>query len=88
VSPAATEAILSIASLRPDWLLTAVGRTDGDGSELNNLELSLERAKTFRNLLIGLNIEPERLRVRGAGEFASLNNADSRRLEFEFLPPR
>jgi len=88
VSPAASEAILLIAELRPEWLLTAVGRTDGDGSALNNLELSLERAKSYRNYLTGLGIAPERLRVRGAGEFTSLTNADSRRLEFEFLPAR
>ncbi len=80
---AATEATLaSILSSQEGWKLTAVGRTDSDGSELNNLELSLRRAKSLREYLEGIDAFDGSILVRGAGDLGF----QGRLLELEFVP--
>ena len=65
------------------WKVTAVGRTDGAGSDLDNLELSLRRAKSLRVYLESLEgLEPGTALVRGAGELG-LND---RQLELVLTP--
>ncbi|MEM9653731.1 MAG: CHRD domain-containing protein [Actinomycetota bacterium] len=79
----ATEATLTaILDAQDGWKLTAVGRTDSDGSELNNLELSLRRAKALRTYVEGLDVHDGAVLVRGAGDLG----VQGRLLELEFVP--
>lgn len=80
---AATEAALkAILDAQDGWKLTAVGRTDSDGSELNNLELSLRRAKSLRTYIEEAQLVEDSVFVRGAGDLG----AQGRNLELEFVP--
>lgn len=75
-------ALRSLLDLHPEWELTAVGRTDGSGTELDNLELSLDRANSIRELLGELGVTSE-IRVQGAGSLGSRN----RYVEIQLTPP-
>jgi len=86
-------AIVALAESRQDWILTVVGHTDDDGSNIFNLELSLRRAVAVRDLLIQQGLPNQNLRIRGAGETSpiadndtSVGRAKNRRIEFEFRP--
>lgn len=87
------DAIVALAGSRDDWILTVVGHTDDQGSDVYNLELSLRRATALRDLLTEQGIPEENLRIRGAGEIAPIGDnttaegrAQNRRIEFEFTP--
>lgn len=93
IDPNTLSAITALAASRDDWILTVVGHTDDRGSDVSNLELSLRRATSVRDLLSAQGIADENLRIRGAGETAPIgdNNteagrAENRRIEFEFTP--
>ena len=70
------------------------GHTDSDGSDAYNLTLSLHRALSVKNYLVGnFNIEPEHIRVVGFGEALPLvpnttpkNKQLNRRVEVEAVP--
>lgn len=67
------------------------GHTDSIGTEEQNLNLSLERAKTVKNFLIKNGIDSARIQTRGFGEAIPIaandneaNMAKNRRTEFIF----
>jgi outer membrane protein OmpA-like peptidoglycan-associated protein len=82
IDPATAETLATVLSSQQGWKLTAVGRTDSDGSELNNLELSLRRAKSLREYLEGTDAFDGSILVRGAGDLGF----QGRFLELEFVP--
>jgi len=64
-----------------DNLLTIEGHTDAQGADLYNEELSLRRAERVRDFLISQGVEPDRVSVRGLGEYrpvASNSTAEGR----------
>lgn len=76
-------------SARPSWTMTIVGHTDGDGTDVYNLELSLRRASAVRDALTSLGIPAERLRTEGDGATDPVasneteeGRAQNRRIEF------
>lgn len=48
------------------------GHTDRDGGAARNRELSVERARTARDMLVGLGLKAEVTRVVGRGELAPM----------------
>jgi OOP family OmpA-OmpF porin len=47
--------------------ITVTGHTDNVGTEDYNMKLSLRRAETVRDYLIGLGVDPAKLEVKGEG---------------------
>lgn len=92
IDEATADAITTLFASNEAWTITAVGRTDELGSELDNLELSLRRAQALRDYAADIGVPIERVRVRGAGEApvdgqeSGSTGLDSRRAEFEFVP--
>lgn len=74
--------------------LVLKGHTDSDGSDAYNLTLSLNRALSVQNYLVGnFSIEPGRIKVFGYGEAIPLvpnispqNKQLNRRVEVQALP--
>jgi outer membrane protein OmpA-like peptidoglycan-associated protein len=71
-----------------DNLLTIEGHTDALGPDLLNEELSLRRAERVRDFLISRGVEPDRVAVRGLGEYRPVasnatpeGRANNRRVE-------
>jgi outer membrane protein OmpA-like peptidoglycan-associated protein len=67
----------------PERTLLVEGFTDSTGPEEYNQKLSEERAQAVRDALVGLGINPERIRTRGYGEnfpVASNENPGGRQL--------
>jgi len=70
------------------------GHTDSDGEDAYNLTLSLNRALSVQNFLVGnFKIEPDRIRVAGYGEALALvpntsaaNKQLNRRVEVQAVP--
>ena len=69
------------------------GHTDSTGSRARNLALSLERAESVRNYLIGSGVEPDRTTAKGYGpdrpkvpNISARNRAKNRRVEFRRIP--
>ncbi len=86
-------AIFSLVDSQPGAVLTVVGHTDDRGPDVINLQLSLQRATSVRDLLANLGLPDEQLRIRGAGETSPIGDnttpegrAANRRIEFEFAP--
>jgi len=49
--------------------ISLLGHTDSDGSDQYNLDLSLKRAKSVKNYLVGnFNLSPSRINIYGYGE--------------------
>jgi len=75
-------------------MLILKGHTDSDGSDAYNLTLSLNRALSVQNYLVGnFNIEPDHIRVVGYGEALPLvlntspsNKQLNRRVEVQAIP--
>lgn len=82
IDKANQQTLEAILGSQQGWKLTAVGRTDGDGSELDNLELSLRRAKSLRTYVESLGVFDGSVLVRGSGELGF----QDRHLELEFVP--
>jgi outer membrane protein OmpA-like peptidoglycan-associated protein len=64
-----------------DNLLTIEGHTDAQGADLYNEELSLRRAERVRDFLVSEGVSPDRVSVRGLGEYrpvASNSTAEGR----------
>jgi outer membrane protein OmpA-like peptidoglycan-associated protein len=71
-----------------DNRLTIEGHTDSQGSEQYNEELSLRRAEQVRDFLTAQGVSPDRITVRGLGEFRPVasnataeGRANNRRVE-------
>ena len=70
------------------------GHTDSDGSDAYNLTLSLNRALSVQNYLLGnFNMDPDHIRVVGYGEAmplvpdtSAINKQLNRRVEVQALP--
>jgi outer membrane protein OmpA-like peptidoglycan-associated protein len=74
---------------RPSPEITVIGHTDRVGSDQSNDELSLQRARRIRDLLISRGIGGERINIAGRGEREPLvptadgvAEARNRRVEF------
>jgi len=72
--------------------IVIVGHTDSDGSDIINMQLSIERANIVKSELVKLGIDTNRIRTTGKGESKPLvnNNTDdgkrkNRRVEIEIL---
>ncbi|MBN1207216.1 MAG: OmpA family protein [Myxococcaceae bacterium] len=73
---------------RSDNPLTIEGHTDAQGPEQYNEELSLRRAEEVRDFLVSQGVSPERIMVRGLGEYRPVasnttpeGRANNRRVE-------
>ncbi len=76
----------------PDLKVEIVGHSDNLGAEKFNLKISLERAQTVKDYLIGKGIEGSRLSVSGKGSAepisenkTSVGRAINRRIEFHVV---
>ena len=70
----------------PTIFLKIIGHTDKNGTESNNLKLSLKRAKSVSNYLTKHGINPNRIIVEGLGDkqLKSNLNSENRRVEIIF----
>lgn len=74
----------------PDMKLRIIGHTDSDGIGLSNLDLSMRRAESVKEILVqDFNIEENRLVTEGKGESQPMvendtptHKAENRRVEF------
>ncbi|HBE17836.1 MAG TPA: hypothetical protein DEG17_23410 [Cyanobacteria bacterium UBA11149] len=76
----------------PSQNLRLIGYSDPSGSELENQELAVERAKTVAKLLVNLGIDPRRLQIAGTTKPPTNVYPDdplnlSRFVEFEAIAP-
>ena len=78
---------------RPAWAMTVVGHTDSLGTDVYNLELSLERANAVRDALVEAGVSPDALIVRGAGSTEPIapndteqGRSQNRRIVVEVIP--
>ena len=53
------------------------GHTSSDGDDEKNLILSKERAKAVKEYLIGIGVDPDRLKTEGYGEEKPLSDNDT-----------
>jgi OmpA-OmpF porin, OOP family len=75
-------------------ILILKGHTDSDGSDAYNLTLSLNRALSVQNYLVGnFNMNPDHIRVVGYGEAlplvpdtSAINKQLNRRVEVQAIP--
>ena len=77
----------------PETQLVIDGHTDSTGSESYNQQLSLQRAGSVQAYLMGQDVAPKRLAVRGFGEAAPIcdnstaqGRTCNRRVEITILP--
>lgn len=71
LKPGATHSLKPLAAFleeHPSHLVEVEGHTDNKGSSEYNKSLSQRRADAVRDLLVELNVEPERISSRGLGE--------------------
>jgi outer membrane protein OmpA-like peptidoglycan-associated protein len=86
ILPAGRENLATLArSLRnnPDTDLLIVGHTDSIGDPAYNERLSVRRAESARNYLVGQGVSPNRVRIEGRGEYepiASNQTAEGRQI--------
>jgi outer membrane protein OmpA-like peptidoglycan-associated protein len=73
--------------------MTVVGHTDSLGTDVYNLELSLQRANAVRSALVEAGVSPDALTVEGAGSTAPIapndteeGRSQNRRIEVEVIP--
>ena len=87
----------AIADLKanPGWRMTIEGHTDDSGDAETNQRLSLERAKTVKDLIVAGGIDASRLVVQGYGETRPLSDnatpegrAYNRRVELVKVLPK
>lgn len=71
-----------------DNALTIEGHTDAQGADSFNEELSLRRAEQVRDFLVSRGVPPDRISVRGLGEYRPVasnstpeGRANNRRVE-------
>jgi len=83
------ELVLAEMARRPSPEITVIGHTDSVGTDQANDELSLQRARRIRDLLIKRGIGGERINISGRGERELLvptadgvAEARNRRVEF------
>ncbi len=71
----------------PDISIKIIGHTDINGTENNNLKLSLNRAKSVAKHLINHKINSNRISVEGLGETQLKSDLDkeNRRVEIQFI---
>ncbi len=62
---------------RPQIRVEIAGHTDAQGSDAYNQRLSLQRAETVRNYLIGEGVQSEQLTARGYGESRPVDSNDA-----------
>jgi outer membrane protein OmpA-like peptidoglycan-associated protein len=81
--------IYELMSDHLDLRFSIEGHTDSDGSDVSNLELSEQRARTVLNKLVAMGIDKERLSSKGLGESKPIDTnsspegkANNRRVEF------
>ena len=77
----------------PDSVVDVIGHTDNIGSDSYNNSLSLNRARSVADVLIGEGVRSSRLRVSGRGRFEPISSnaseagrAQNRRVEIVIRP--
>ncbi len=85
--------LATLFAARPAWRMRVVGHTDDLGTDVYNLELSLQRATAVRDALIAAGVGPDALTVEGAGSTKPIvpndsieNRKRNRRIEIEVIP--
>ncbi len=80
LEPQGHSKIQPIASLMmafPELTINLQGYADSRGTSIENLALSLERAKTVQRALVEMGVDAKRIKLEGLGErFASANSTD------------
>ena len=69
--------IKNLLDENPKGNLIIEGHTSSDGDDEKNLILSKERAKAVKEYLIGIGVDPDRLRTEGYGEERPLSDNDT-----------
>jgi len=80
--------LINFLKFNQDTEIKILGYTDEIGSELNNMKLSEERAKSVFDYLVNNGINRNRLTYEGKGELKSKNNGileESRKVEFKII---
>lgn len=84
--------LVSILESNPNIKIKLNGHTDSQGSDQDNLKLSLDRVTSVRNYLLSKGISETRIELEGFGESQPLNDnstsekmAENRRVEFVIL---
>lgn len=82
--------LATVFKARPDWTVLIVGHTDNTGTDVQNLELSKNRANSVFDALVELGVSSDQLRTEGAGSTDPVASNDTdegrsqnRRIEFE-----
>lgn len=85
------DAVIALLGRYPEINLVIEGYTDGRGSRLRNILLSLERADAVRDMLVKRGVDEARLLTRGMGPVDPVANnatpdgrAQNRRIEIVF----
>lgn len=70
----AVNQVIGELNANPSWSLIIEGHTDDSGEAQTNMELSVDRALTIRDLIVAAGIDAGRLEVRGKGQTQPLND--------------
>ncbi len=81
--------LVQILKSYPNYKVKIIGHTDNVGTDVQNMKLSLERAKTVKNYLVSKGISAKRLSIEGRGSKEPVASNDTeegraknRRVEF------
>lgn len=84
--------VVEILNYHKEWKAVVSGHTDDIGSEAYNLDLSLKRAGSVSDYLIGSGIDPVRIKSQGFGKLQPLKKGNdeqtravNRRVEIRFI---
>jgi len=87
--------VVEILKFNSMWKVVVTGHTDDIGSDLFNLDLSLQRAGSVADYLISMGIDPERIKTQGFGKQSPLQKGNddatraiNRRVELRFINDR
>ncbi len=82
LTPAANRTVLKLVQflqLNPKRVIRVEGYSDNMGEEVDNLQLSIERAQSIADVLVDLGVDSQRITVQGFGEaYPVADNASTR----------
>jgi len=86
------EEVVRVMSEAPELKVKITGHTDNIGAESFNMQLSIRRAESVKNYLVGRGVDPGRLLTEGRGETQPIDTNDTdigrarnRRIEFSVI---